>query len=109
VTPDEFWSVLHDAPVPVPVTYRLYHNASGTPLFYSMEDVPGTYIEIDQETYARSASNVRIRQGKLVEVTWQVAQKLTPADTGTHCHTQDVSIVVADHGQYWKKTTYESN
>ena len=109
MSPDEFWSILHDTPVPVPVTYRLYHDANGAPLFYSMEDVPGTYIEIDQETYTRSASNVRIRQGKLEEVTWQTAQKLTPADTGTHCHTQDVSIVVADHGQYWKKKTYESN
>lgn len=109
MSPDEFWSILHDTPASVPVTYRLYHDANGAPLFYSMEDVPGTYIEIDQETYTRSASNVRIRQGKLVEVTWQTAQKLTPADTGTHCHTQDVSIVVADHGQYWKKKTYESN
>jgi len=109
VTPEEFWSILHSTPEPGPVYYRLYHDESGIPLFYSMEDQSGTYIEISQEQYTQASSSVRVRDGQLVTVTWHVAHKLTPSESGTLCHSQDVSIVTADQGQRWKKKTYESN
>lgn len=90
-------------PEPVPVFYRLYHDAHGRPLFYSMEDVPGTYIEIDQAAYARSSMWVRVIDGKLVDVSWHVPQKLRPGESGTLCHGHDVSIVSScEQGQYWR-------
>ena len=111
MTPEDFWSVLHSMPEPNPVFYRLYHDDQGQPLFYSMEDVPGTYIEIDQETFARSATNVRVREGKLVEVTWSTTFKLVPGDSGSPCHPDNVAVIVAEDQPHtkWSKQTYESN
>jgi hypothetical protein len=113
VTNEEFWKILADAPVESAIFYRLYYDQHGVPLFYSMEDLPGTYIEIDQETYSRNPSNVRVQNGKLYELTENVTSKLTPTDTGTPCHPTDVCIVVSESTphQRWSKQTYgfESN
>ena len=78
MTPEQLQQLFQAIPDPSPPFYRLYHNADGVPLFYSMTDEPGTYIEISQEDYHRNASNVRVRNGKLVEVTWKTTTKLIP-------------------------------
>ena len=109
MTPEEFFGALEHMPMPDPVTYRLYHDDQGCPLFYSMEDLPGTYIEIDQETFAKNSTCVRVRNGKLVEVTWKTTQKIVPSNSGTMCHEQDVAIVVKQNGTYWSKQTYETD
>ena len=111
MTPEEFWSILHNMPEPKPVFFRLYYDADGKPLFYSMEDLPGTYIEIDQKTFARGSMNVRVRDGKLVEITWATTTKLVPGDSGTPCHPNNVAVVVAEDQphQRWSKQTYETN
>jgi len=111
MTPEDFWSILHSMPEPNPVFYRLYYDDRGLPLFYSMADEPGTYIEIDQATFARSASNVRVRDGKLVEVTWSTTSKLVPGNSGSPCHPDNVAVIVARDQPHtrWSKQTYESN
>ncbi len=110
LTEHEFWTALAAMPEPCPVFYRLYHQ-DGVPLFYSMEDLPGTYIEIDAETFARSPMHVRVKDGKLVERIWKTTTKLVPSDTGTTCHPDDVAIVVSpeEPHQCWSKQTYETD
>ncbi len=95
---------------PKPVFYRLYYNDQGYPICYTMEDLPGDYIEIDQATYALSPPNVRVVNQK-IQVLSQVAtiSKLTPSEQGTACDPRDVCVVVdtALAHQKWSMTTYE--
>ena len=111
VTELEFLAVLAAMPEPKPVFFRLYHDDQGRILFYSMEDVPGTYIDIDAETFARSHTNMRVRDGKLIEIAQTTSAKLIPGDTGTPCDPADVSIVVSEQQPNikWSKRIYESN
>lgn len=94
MTPEEFFNILNAAPEPQLIFYRLYYDsATGRPLFYSMEDLPGTYITIDAETYARSSMRIRVRDGKIIPVLLPGPNKLVPG-TGTTCHPNDVTLVV---------------
>lgn len=108
MTPEQLSQLCAQQCDPPEVFFRLYHDQQGRPLFYSMQDVPGTYIEISQEDYNRSSGHVRVRDGRIVAVTWQTAQKLTPGDTGTCCDTRDVAVVTSMPGTYWSKQSYES-
>ena len=94
MTEKEFWAALAPLPDFDPIVYRLYYNDQGDPLFYSPEDLPGNYIEIDQTTFANSPTNVRVIAGKLVIIKTEMVHKLVPGDTCTACHPQDVSVVV---------------
>jgi len=111
MTPEEFWSILHNMPEPQPVVYLLYHDDQGQPLFYSMDRVPGIYIEIDQATFARGSMNVRVRDGQLVEITWATTTKLVPGNSGSLCHPDNVAVIVAEDQPHtrWSKQTYETH
>lgn len=110
MTEEEFWKILLDVPEPQPVFWRLYYDAeTGRPIQYSMEDLPGNYIEVDPETYARTPYNIRIVNGQIKYITTQQSQKLVPADVGTACDPRDVAVVVDTTRlhQYWKKKNYD--
>jgi len=111
VTPEQLQQLFQTAPEPQAPFFRLYHDDQGHLLFYSMEDRPGTYIEIDQETFARSATNVRVRNGQLVEITWTTTTKLVPGNSGSPCHPDNVAVIVAEDQPHikWSKRTHESN
>ena len=105
---EEFWTILHAMPDPPPVFFRLYYNESGEPITYSMEDLPGTYIDVDAETHARAPMNVRVQAGQLIELKSAV-RRLVPTDTGTACHPNNVAIVVPEDEphQRWSMKTHE--
>jgi hypothetical protein len=103
---EELLACYENLPESHPVFYRLYYNKQGQPQVYSMEDLPGDYIEIDSETYHRGPLNVRVINGKLIYLTLRTSEKLVPGDTGTPCHPADVCIVDPDSTTYWSKHFY---
>lgn len=111
MTPEDLIKLFQAAPEPQQPFFRLYYDADGFPLFYSMENQPGTYIEITPEQYHRNNSNVRVRDGRLVEVTWTTTTKLVPGNAGSPCHPDNVAVIVAEDQPHtrWSKQTYESN
>lgn len=110
MTEQEFLDILRNMPEPAPVSYRLYYDDQGSLLFYSMEDRPGNWVEIDQVFYTRSPSRVRVLNGQVHELKWRQSIKLRPVQTGTPCHPQDVTIVQDNSdAQRWAITAYEQD
>jgi hypothetical protein len=96
---------------PPVVFWRLYYDEAGNPLFYTQEDTPGNYIDITPEQYQRASMQVRVRDGKLIELSINRTKKLMPSETGTPCYPTDVSIVVdpeTEH-QCWRLKYNETN
>ena len=100
-------------PDPVPTSYRLYYNNDGSPKYYTMEDLPGKYIEVDRETYVSHLWNVRVVDDKLHVIPPAViVNKLKPGTiSGVCCHPQDVCVVVAQDQPHikWTRITNETH
>jgi hypothetical protein len=93
MTEQEFWEILLDVPEPKPIFYRAYYNSEGWVECYSMEDLPGKYIDIDQPTYVASPY-ARIINGKLTVIKpTSSTTKLVPGITGTSCDSRDVCVI----------------
>lgn len=112
-TTDNFWTALANwnPPPPAPVFYRLYHNERGQPLFYTMEDLPGNYIEVDRETYLISPTNARVIDGRLVLNEIRQFNKLRPGQDGTCCAPTNVAIVVEPEESHikWSLDNHEQD
>lgn len=74
-------------------SYKLYYNDQGAPIEYTIEDKPGSYIEVDAPTYMRANTRVKIINGQLVELSSLSYKKLKPSNKGTACPAEDVSII----------------
>ena len=92
----EFWKAYQPIEIK-PVIRRLYYDNQGLPLFLSQEDLPGNYIDIDEETFHNLPKKIRIISGKLTIIDTCVVTKLTVSDNGTPCHPHDISIVVGEN------------
>jgi hypothetical protein len=111
-TTENFWAAWAiPLEPPSPIFYRLYYDDDGYLLFYSMEDVPGNYIEIDQKTYAESSPRVRVVNGELKHIKTNVVTKLVPSTKGQACHPTDVCVISnSEQKQYWDlKATDETD
>jgi hypothetical protein len=108
---EDFWAAL--APVSPPkIFYRLYHHDDGTPICYSMEELPHNYIEIDVKTYNQRLPNVRVVDKKIVIINpASYVKKLMPGAVGTPCDPNNICIVVNESNPHtkWSIKTNETN
>lgn len=108
-TTENFLTVMatFEWPEPKPVSYRLYYNEDGTPKCYSMDDMPGKYIEVDSNTYALAPWNVQVIDEKLqIVVPPVIVKRLAPnVKLGVHCHPQDICVVVNSDQPHTKWNT----
>jgi hypothetical protein len=102
----EFWKILMDVPPPQPVFFRLYYNQDGSPLHYTMEDLPGNWVEIDRETYVAADPWVKVVDGKIKKLNRLSVQKLVLSNQGTSCHPNNVAVIDASSNTTWSKQIY---
>lgn len=95
----EFWDIWNQSGAKSHnVQYRLYHDVDGNPLFYSMEQLPGNYIEVDRETFISTPKHIKVVDGKIKNLFQPHVTKIVPnVSTGTACSPQDVTVVVPDN------------
>lgn len=91
-------------PEPVTLLFRLYHDDQGRPLFYSQQDLPGKYVDVTPEQYLLANLDVRIESGRLIKPNRKSVKKLTPGESGTCCHPNDVALTVTDVDPHIKWT-----
>jgi hypothetical protein len=101
-TTENFWKVFNEwkPEPPRPVFYRLYYDDQGRPVTWTMEDLPGNYIDIDLALYQEQPRHIVVRNGKIVRVDpAYLVPKLRPSiGEGIPCHPSDVAIIV-EHNQ----------
>jgi len=107
---DAFFEALENLPEQkiTSAEYRLYYEPeSGTPLFYSMEDEPGTYIVVDKNTYNQGNYHCTVEKGKIINYnTISNYRKLVPSDTGFTTHIENI-MIPTETGKNWAIKTYE--
>ena len=112
-TTDNFWQAFNawQPDPPKPVFYRLYYNDNGNPITYTMEDLPGNYIDVDRITYLTSSMNVKVINGQMIKIETRKFDKLVPAVTGISCSTHDVCVIVnpTQPNTKWSLNTNETN
>lgn len=114
-TTENFLQVMADFewPDPPKQIFRLYYNDDGTPKCYTMDDLPGKYIEVDKETYISRLWNVRVIDNKLKIFTPAVVVSTLHPDplAGQCCHKQDICVIVSENTEHtkWKITANETH
>jgi hypothetical protein len=91
--------------------YRLYYNSDGSPRYYSMENLKGTFIYVDQQTFENSRYDIQVINGKIRSLSENIASKyrpvLTESETTIRTDPTDISIVVGQTSNFilWDYTS----
>ena len=115
-TTENFWAAFEAWPPPAvqpaPIR-RLYYDTEGTPLFYSSQDLPGNYIDVDFVTFeSQPLQSLKVVNGQLTrKPPSATTAKLVPSTQGTPCSPYNVAIMVsADQPhQLWELRRYAKN
>lgn len=111
--PKDDYVLIFEAPKIEPPEFRLYYDKeTGNVLFYTCEKPEGTYIVVDNITFACARHDIKVIDGRISTVKSEcIVNKLVPGDTGITCLKEDVSIIVAEktdlETQTWKLGLYE--
>jgi len=115
-TTENFWEAFEQwtpPELPPQPIRRLYYDNQGTPLFYSSEDLPGNYIDVDFVTFeSLSLQNLMVVNGQLTRRPLPATiAKLVPSTQGTPCSPYNVAIVVGleQPHQLWELRRYAKN
>jgi hypothetical protein len=111
-TTNNFFEALKliEQPKKVDIFFRLYYNEiTGLPLYYSMEDLEGPYIEISKEEFALADFNVFIKDGKIKKKKMLSIGKLVPSNVGYQVHKDDISIIDNTSNRFWNNKTYDAD
>jgi hypothetical protein len=109
---DEGYIILFETPKVEPPEFRLYYDDSGNLICYSCEKLEGNYIVIDHATYVVARPDVKVVDGKIVNIANRfVIAKIKPSDNeGIKCLKEDASIIANDKSknvQKWRLDVYE--
>ena len=103
--------IIFDTPKVEPPEFRLYYDNNGNLICYTCEKIEGTYIVIDALTFAAARPDVKVVDGKVVNLSSSfVIAKLKPSTEGTTCLAEDISIIAnkkTKSTQKWKLDIYE--
>lgn len=109
---DQDYIIIWEAPKIETLEFRLYHKEDGSVDFYTCEKPEGSYIVVDQQTYAEGRQDVKVVDGRVTKIrSCSLIQKLVKSTKGNMTSAEDVSIVVTKNDNvkesYWELKTYE--
>lgn len=83
--------------------YKLYYDAAGRVITYSLHNQPGNYIVITREQYAEGRFDVVVIDGEIRKPN-SVILKMQKTPEGTACNKYDINIL-DDHPDSYKWST----
>lgn len=99
-TTKNFWAVWNSFVWPEIRTAepRLYYSDDGSPINYTMEDLPGQYITITSLEFMARRWDVKVIDGQLHPNIAPIRSDRLVKDpaSGTPCHPQDITLIVSD-------------